>query len=207
VDEKGPHARDSIPRSVAPRSKHSSLVHSGTASCSVTRKHCYHQFVRHISCRSRVCCLAFSRATDCAILYVLVPKLHTIATNDEAVSNIIMSKAQSPYDSLRNIPLSYDSSDSHNSALNLILTLRPEWRETNDTIEFERFTDGITNTVCINLHPSCDTDSVPSTRLRRRTASKGGEQTARPLQDRDRRRCDTAARIRKRNRRSHRPRE
>jgi ethanolamine kinase len=60
-----------------------------------------------------------------------------------------MSKAQSPYDSLRNIPQYYDNADSHNSALNLILALRPEWQETKDTIEFVRFTDGITNTVCI----------------------------------------------------------
>jgi ethanolamine kinase len=62
-----------------------------------------------------------------------------------------MSKAQSPYESLRNIPLSYDNADSHNSALNLILTLRPEWRDSKDTIEFVRFTDGITNTVCISI--------------------------------------------------------
>lgn len=52
-----------------------------------------------------------------------------------------------PNDSIRHIPLYYDNSDSHNSALNLILTLRPEWRESKDTIEFVRFTDGITNTV------------------------------------------------------------
>lgn len=58
-----------------------------------------------------------------------------------------MSKSQSPYDTLRHIPLYYDNSDSENSALNLILTLRPEWRESKDTIEFVRFTDGITNTV------------------------------------------------------------
>jgi hypothetical protein len=62
-----------------------------------------------------------------------------------------MSKAQSPYDSLRHIAQHYDTSDSHNSALSLILTLRPEWRDSKDTIEFERFTDGITNTVC-TLH-------------------------------------------------------
>lgn len=59
-----------------------------------------------------------------------------------------MSKSQSPYDSLRNIPLYYDYADSHNSALNLILALRPEWQDSKDTIEFVRFTDGITNTVC-----------------------------------------------------------
>jgi ethanolamine kinase len=59
-----------------------------------------------------------------------------------------MSKAQSPYDSLRHIPQYYDNTDSHNSALNLILALRPEWQESKGTIELVRFTDGITNTVC-----------------------------------------------------------
>lgn len=63
-----------------------------------------------------------------------------------------MSKAQSPYDSLRHIPQYYDNTDSHNSALNLILTLRPDWRESKDTIEFVRFTDGITNTVGSSPH-------------------------------------------------------
>jgi ethanolamine kinase len=52
-----------------------------------------------------------------------------------------------PYESIRYIPAQYTYEDSHNSALNLILTLRPEWRDTKDTIEFVRFTDGITNTV------------------------------------------------------------
>lgn len=58
-----------------------------------------------------------------------------------------MATELSPFDSIRYIPLYYDNSDSHNSALNLILTLRPDWRESKDTIEFARFTDGITNTV------------------------------------------------------------
>jgi ethanolamine kinase len=62
-----------------------------------------------------------------------------------------MSKSQSPYDSLRHIAQYYDNTDSHNSALNLILTLRPEWRDSKDTIEFVRFTDGITNTVCNSM--------------------------------------------------------
>jgi ethanolamine kinase len=53
-----------------------------------------------------------------------------------------------PYDSIRYINQTYNNTDSHNSALNLILTLRPEWRESKDTLEFVRFTDGITNTVC-----------------------------------------------------------
>jgi ethanolamine kinase len=52
-----------------------------------------------------------------------------------------------PSDSVTHIPLYYDSANSRQSALKLILTLRPEWRETQDTIEFVKFTDGITNTV------------------------------------------------------------
>ncbi|KAF2019086.1 kinase-like protein [Aaosphaeria arxii CBS 175.79] len=63
--------------------------------------------------------------------------------------------------SIKHIPLSYDYADSHNTALNLILTIRPEWRESKDTIEFVRFTDGITNTLlkAINKLPGLkDTD-------------------------------------------------
>ena len=59
-----------------------------------------------------------------------------------------------PYESIRYIPAHYDYEDSHNSALNLILTLRPEWRETKQTLEFVRFTDGITNTVRACLKPT-----------------------------------------------------
>lgn len=52
-----------------------------------------------------------------------------------------------PYESIRYIPARYNNQDSDNSALGLILALRPEWRETKDSIELVRFTDGITNTV------------------------------------------------------------
>lgn len=51
-------------------------------------------------------------------------------------------------DSIRYIPLRYDSANSHDSALSLILALRPDWQQSQQTIEFVRFTDGITNTVC-----------------------------------------------------------
>lgn len=81
-----------------------------------------------------------------------------------------MSKAQSPYDSLRNIPQYYDNSDSEKSALNLILALRPEWEETKDTIEFVRFTDGITNTVCICSQP-CTGHGPLSPRMAKTTDS------------------------------------
>ena len=49
--------------------------------------------------------------------------------------------------SVRHIDLYYDSADAHESALGLIIALRPEWETSKDTIEFVRFKDGITNTV------------------------------------------------------------
>lgn len=48
---------------------------------------------------------------------------------------------------IRHIDLSYDNADSHRSALDLVLSLFPEWSTSRDTIEFVRFTDGITNNV------------------------------------------------------------
>ena len=47
----------------------------------------------------------------------------------------------------RYIPLSYNHADSQASALRLVLTLNPEWAQSDGKIEFVRFTDGITNTV------------------------------------------------------------
>ena len=49
---------------------------------------------------------------------------------------------------LRHIDLWYDSADSQQTALRLVLTLFPDWEDSKDTIEFVHFTDGITNTVC-----------------------------------------------------------
>ncbi|KAK7714872.1 hypothetical protein SLS57_006943 [Botryosphaeria dothidea] len=51
------------------------------------------------------------------------------------------------HDALPFIPLRYDSANSHDSALQLVLTLRPEWKQHQDSIDFVRFTDGITNTL------------------------------------------------------------
>ena len=51
-------------------------------------------------------------------------------------------------DCLQNIPLSYNHAESHASALRLILSLYPDWKGPGNKIEFVRFTDGITNTVC-----------------------------------------------------------
>lgn len=49
---------------------------------------------------------------------------------------------------VRHIDLCYDSQDSEQSALRLVHTLLPEWKESEGSIEFVKFTDGITNTVC-----------------------------------------------------------
>ncbi|KAK2738872.1 hypothetical protein FQN57_006887 [Myotisia sp. PD_48] len=47
----------------------------------------------------------------------------------------------------RFIPLSYNHADSQASALRLVLTLNPHWKDAEGNIEFLRFTDGITNTL------------------------------------------------------------
>jgi ethanolamine kinase len=45
------------------------------------------------------------------------------------------------------IDLSYDPSNSQESAIKLVTTLFPEWAADTSTIQFIRFKDGITNTV------------------------------------------------------------
>ncbi|KAL2129995.1 hypothetical protein VTI74DRAFT_7039 [Chaetomium olivicolor] len=45
------------------------------------------------------------------------------------------------------IDLAYNSADSEASALRLVLSIRPEWKEADSKVEFVRFTDGITNTL------------------------------------------------------------
>ena len=47
------------------------------------------------------------------------------------------------------LPLSYSNADSQTSALRLILTLFPDWEHSDGKIDFIRFKDGITNTVCL----------------------------------------------------------
>ena len=59
---------------------------------------------------------------------------------------------------LRHIDLSYDSANSHDSAVRLVTTLFPDWLSSPETIEFIRFKDGITNTVCgISMGGNCYT--------------------------------------------------
>ena len=45
------------------------------------------------------------------------------------------------------IPLSYRNDDLAASALQLVLSVRPEWKIGDGEVKFARFTDGITNTV------------------------------------------------------------
>ncbi|KAF2866710.1 kinase-like domain-containing protein [Massariosphaeria phaeospora] len=81
----------------------------------------------------------------------------------------------SPFDSIRYLPLYYDSADSHNSALHLILTLRPEWNESRDTIEFIRFTEGITNTLlkAVNKLPGLSETEIDNEAILLRAYGKG----------------------------------
>lgn len=60
--------------------------------------------------------------------------------------------------SVRYIAQSYNHADSHASALRLVLTLNPHWEGPGNQIEFVRFTDGITNTVCFPTLPLCSSD-------------------------------------------------
>ncbi|KAM0322837.1 hypothetical protein ACHAQA_009178 [Verticillium albo-atrum] len=54
---------------------------------------------------------------------------------------------QTDHADVRFISSSYDGSDSQQSAIRLILAVRPEWASDDSKIEFARFTDGITNTL------------------------------------------------------------
>ena len=48
---------------------------------------------------------------------------------------------------LRRISLSYNTSESEDSALRLVYAIEPKWREEEGDIEVTKFTDGITNNV------------------------------------------------------------
>jgi ethanolamine kinase len=56
---------------------------------------------------------------------------------------------------VRFLPLTYDSNDSQASALNIIYTLLPQWRDDEQYVDLIRFTDGITNTLlkAVNRRP------------------------------------------------------
>lgn len=52
---------------------------------------------------------------------------------------------------IRHIDLSYDITKSDETATALVTALFPDWAASPSKIEFIRFKDGITNTVCIPL--------------------------------------------------------
>lgn len=49
---------------------------------------------------------------------------------------------------LQYVSLTYNNAESQTSALRLILKIFPDWEHADGNVEFIRFTDGITNTVC-----------------------------------------------------------
>ncbi|AEO65736.1 uncharacterized protein THITE_2113062 [Thermothielavioides terrestris NRRL 8126] len=63
---------------------------------------------------------------------------------------------------IRYIPLSYNSAKSEESALRLVLSVRPEWEAPGSNVEFVRFTDGITNTLlkAVNKRPGLTKEEV-----------------------------------------------
>ena len=58
------------------------------------------------------------------------------------------------------IPLSYRNDDLAASALQLVLSIRPEWQAGDGKVEFKRFTDGITNTVGTQNEPLAQHDCM-----------------------------------------------
>lgn len=76
---------------------------------------------------------------------------------------------------VRFIPLTYAPASSQSSALRLILSLFPEWEHTSGTIEFVRFTDGITNTLlkAINVRPGLTADQIDTEAVLLRAYGKG----------------------------------
>lgn len=59
-----------------------------------------------------------------------------------------MSPTSTSPPALKHIPLSCDSDESGISALHIVLALFPNWELEDGKVEFVRFTEGITNTVC-----------------------------------------------------------
>ncbi|KAH6854421.1 kinase-like domain-containing protein [Chaetomium sp. MPI-CAGE-AT-0009] len=63
---------------------------------------------------------------------------------------------------IRYIPLSYDSTNSEESARRLVLSICPDWQSPDSNVEFIRFTDGITNTLlkAVNKRPGLSKNDV-----------------------------------------------
>ncbi|KAK4131934.1 kinase-like protein [Trichocladium antarcticum] len=65
-------------------------------------------------------------------------------------------------DRIRYIPLAYDGARSQESALRLVLAIRPDWQGPGSKVEFVRFTDGITNTLlkAVNKRAGLSADEI-----------------------------------------------
>lgn len=76
---------------------------------------------------------------------------------------------------IRFIPLYYIGDESHTSALRLILALVPQWEHTNGSIEFIRFTDGITNTLlkAVNRRPGLSEEEIDNDAILLRAYGRG----------------------------------
>ena len=63
---------------------------------------------------------------------------------------------------IRYIPFAYDGANSQESALRLVLAVRPDWEGPESNVEFVRFTDGITNTLlkAVNKRAGLSKDEV-----------------------------------------------
>ncbi|KAK6843173.1 kinase-like domain-containing protein [Apiospora arundinis] len=73
------------------------------------------------------------------------------------------------------IPLSYDTENSENSALQLVTALRPNWAEPGAKVEFKRFTEGITNTLlkAVNKREGVTKEDVDSEAILLRAYGRG----------------------------------
>lgn len=60
---------------------------------------------------------------------------------------------------LQHLDLTFDSKDLDQSALSLAYRIQPKWREAPGRIEIIKFTEGITNTVCLSTAFRRDTCS------------------------------------------------
>ena len=89
------------------------------------------------------------------------PSTTTTGTNDTNGTNGV-NGTNGGHSQVRFIPLTYDATDSQNSALKLILTLMPDWASEDSNVEFVRFTDGITNTLlkAVNRRPGLSKEEV-----------------------------------------------
>ncbi len=86
-----------------------------------------------------------------------------------------MGNRKDSMSTVRYIPLIYNPATGQDSALRLILSLFPDWEHTDGTIEFVRFTEGITNTLlkAINVRPGLNAEEIDADAVLLRAYGKG----------------------------------